>query len=263
MERRVSDLPYIVMCMKWGTLYGPDYVNVLHSAVRKHLQAPFRLVCLTDRSDGIVPGVECYPIPDPGLGAEYYGRGGWPKLLVHAADLYGLQGRALFIDLDSVVVGDLLPMLQAPGGLIAIREWRRFADNFRRYQVNGATGVFAWTIGSQAQICLGFLADPAGIRGRYRSEQRYVTDHASDLRFWPHPDVISFKRHLMAPALLDRILPPRAPWPGVRIVAFHGNPRPIDVVPDRGQRWGSGLRYGRGAVGFVRDYWLEHGGSEV
>jgi hypothetical protein len=258
----LPETPYIVMCMKWGTLYGPDYVNVLYSATRKYLRAPFRFVCLTDRAEGIRDAVECYPIPDPGIGQEYYGRGGWPKLLVHAAELYGLQGRALFIDLDSIIVGELEPMLQAEGGIIVIREWRRFADYFRKYQVNGATGVFAWTIGGQAQIQQGFLADPAGVRGRYRSEQRYVTDHARDMQFWPHPDVISFKRHLMAPALLDRFLPVKKPWPGVRIVAFHGSPRPIDVVPDKGQNWGKGLRHGRGSVPFVRDYWLEHGGRE-
>ena len=31
-----------VLCMKWGTPYGPEYVNVLHAMVRRHLQRPFR-----------------------------------------------------------------------------------------------------------------------------------------------------------------------------------------------------------------------------
>lgn len=254
--------PSIVMCMKWGSLYGPDYVNVLFSATRKHLKVPFRFVCLTDNSTGIDPAIECYPIPDPGLGANYYGRGGWPKLLLHKADLYGLSGRCLFIDLDSIITGDLEPMLQAKGGIVLIREWRRFADYFRKYQVNGATGVFAWDIGSQSQIHDRFLADPAAVTASFRSEQRFVTAHATDMRFWPHPDVISFKRHLMAPALFDRFMAVKAPWPGVRIVAFHGHPRPIEVVPDRGQNWGKGLRHGHGVVPFVRRYWLENGGRE-
>ena len=253
---------YIVMCMKWGTLYSADYVNVLFNAVKKHLTAPFRFVCLTENTAGIDTGVECYPIPDPGLGQKYYGRGGWPKLFLHKADLYGLQGRGLFIDLDSIVCGDLQPMLQAPGGIVLIREWRRFADYFRRYQLNGATGVFAWDIGSQPQIHDRFIADPAKVTLDYRSEQRFVTDNAADIRFWQPLDVISFKRHLMAPAFLDRFMAVKDPPSGTRIVAFHGHPRPIDVVPDRNQSWGKGLRHGRGAVGFVRRYWLENGGTE-
>ena len=43
----------IVLCMKWGTKYGPEYVNRLYGMVRRHLRGDFRFVCLTDRSDGV------------------------------------------------------------------------------------------------------------------------------------------------------------------------------------------------------------------
>ncbi len=42
----------VVICMKWGTLYSADYVNVLYNAVRAHLEGPFRFVCLTDDPRG-------------------------------------------------------------------------------------------------------------------------------------------------------------------------------------------------------------------
>jgi len=45
----------IVLCMKWGTKYGPEYVNRLYGMVRRHLKGDFRFVCLTDRSDGVRP----------------------------------------------------------------------------------------------------------------------------------------------------------------------------------------------------------------
>jgi hypothetical protein len=248
--------------MKWGTLYGPDYVNVLYAASRRNLAGDFRFICLTDDASGLRPEVECHPIPDRGLGRDYYGRGGWPKLLLHEKALAGLEGRGLFIDLDSVITGPLDPLFEEPGGIVMIREWRRFADYFRRWQVNGATGVFAWDIGAQAHVAENFLADPAAVRAAFRSEQRFVTAHARDIRFWRHPQVISFKRHLMPPVPLDRLLAVREPPPGTAIIAFHGEPRPIDVVPDRGQRWARGLRYGRGAVPFIRRYWLENGGTD-
>jgi len=34
--------PVIVICMKWGTLYGPDYVKVLYNAIADNLDIPFR-----------------------------------------------------------------------------------------------------------------------------------------------------------------------------------------------------------------------------
>ncbi len=253
---------YVVMCMKWGTLYGPDYVNVLYRAVCDHLDAVFRFVCLTDNSDGVDENVECFPIPDMNLEQGNFGFGGWPKLSVFKEDLYGLEGRCLFIDLDSIIVGDLKPMLEKEGGICVIREWRRFADYFRRRQVNGATGVFTFTLGSQSYLYDLFVSDPVKATSDFRSEQRFVTAYAKDMQFWPHPWVISFKRHLLAAPLLNRFIKPANPGPDVKIVAFHGDPRPIHVVSDKNQPWGKWSRYGRGAVPFVRNYWLKYGGSE-
>jgi hypothetical protein len=44
----------VVLCMKWGTLYPADYVNVLCNASRRHLTGAFRFVCLTDDAPGLV-----------------------------------------------------------------------------------------------------------------------------------------------------------------------------------------------------------------
>ena len=258
----MQDKPYIVMCMKWGTLYGADYVNVLYRAVRDHLDAPFRFVCLTDNAEGIDAEVETFPIPDMGLGQHEYRFGGWPKLSVFKPNLYGLKGRCLFIDLDSIIVGDLKPMLEKEGGICVIRERRRFADFFRKWKKNGATFVFTFELGTQQHLYEKFVGSPEEATANFRSEQRFVTAYAEDMRFWPALWVISFKRHLLAAPLLNRFVKPRNPEPVVKIVAFHGDPRPIHVVPDKGQRWGSWSRYGRGAVPFVREYWLKYGGSD-
>ncbi len=256
------DAPCVVMCMKWGGLYGPDYVNVLHRAVRAQLDRPFRFVCLTDDGAGLDAEVEVFDIPDPHLEGAFTRKGGWPKLMVYKPDLHGLQGRCLFIDLDSVIWGGLDAMVDTPGEIVVIREWPRFADYFRKRQVNGATGVFTFQLGSMGYLYDLWMQDPAGHATRFRSEQRFVTAYARDMRFWPHPWVISFKRHLLAAPIVNRVVRPSAPTGDVRIVAFHGDPRPIDVVPDKGQVWGSWSRYGKGAVPFVRDYWIGHGGSE-
>ncbi len=254
--------PYVVMCMKWGTLYGPDYVNVLFRATKAHLKTPFRFVCLTDDSAGFDAGVESFPIPDMGLEAGNFAFGGWPKLSVFKSGLYGLTGRCLFIDLDSIICGDLEPMLRMDGGIRVIREWPRFADYFRKRQVNGATGVFTFELGTQEHLFDRFMQQPIEYTKMFRSEQRFVTAYSDDMKFWPADHVISFKRHLLAPPLINRFKPPKTPPAATKIVAFHGTPRPIDVVPDRNQVWGSRLRHGKGAVPFVRDYWLGFGGAD-
>ena len=42
-----------VICMKWGDLYGPQYVNRLYAMVKRHLNIDFRFECFTDDQDGI------------------------------------------------------------------------------------------------------------------------------------------------------------------------------------------------------------------
>ena len=48
----------VILCMKWGTKYGPEYVNRLYAMVRRNLTGDFRFVCLTDDGTGIRSEVE-------------------------------------------------------------------------------------------------------------------------------------------------------------------------------------------------------------
>ena len=254
--------PAVIICMKWGSLYGPDYVNVLYNAVADNIDIPFRFVCLTDDRAGILDAVECFDIPDHGWGEGEFRFGGWPKLSVFAKDLCGLQGRALFVDLDTVIVGNITELFGVGGGVVVIREWPRFNDHFRQQKVRGMTSIFSFTIGQEAHILDRYLDDPVAARGSVRHEQAWVTKVAADLQFWPEGWIVSFKRNLLAYPIVNRFVPPAEPPMDAKVVAFHGVPRPIDVVADRGQRWGSWSRYGRGAVPFVRDYWLRYGGQD-
>ncbi len=115
--------PRIVLCMKWGTKYGPEYVNRLYGMVSRHLRGPFRFVCLTDNSMGVNPEVDCLPLPRMELapGADR----GWPKLSTFKAGLHGLKGTALFLDLDVVIVGDITPFFEQPGDFLIIKDWKR------------------------------------------------------------------------------------------------------------------------------------------
>ena len=252
-----------ILTMKWGTLYGADYVNVLYRAVAANMDRPFRFHCMTDNASGLAPEIEAHPLPDLNFGPGEFAFGGWPKLSVFASDLLGLSGRALFVDLDTVILGKLDPLFDVPGGVVLIREWPRLADRLKlKRDVRGMSSIFAFTLGRQPHLLEDYMSDPVAARGSVRHEQAWITRHAQDLRFWPEGMVVSFKKTLMAPPLLNRLAGPKAPPDDARVLVFHGVPRPIDVVPDRNQRWGSFFRYGRGAVPFVREYWLGYGGRD-
>lgn len=252
-----------ILTMKWGTLYSADYVNVLFRAVSANLRRPFRFHCMTDDAEGFAQGIEAHPLPDLNFGAGEFAFGGWPKLSVFAKDFLGLEGRALFVDLDTVILGALDPLFDVEGGVVLIKEWPRLADRLKfRREVRGMSSVFAFTLGTETQLLSRYMSNPEAARGSVRHEQAWITKQAEDMRFWPDGMIVSFKKTLMAPPLLNRIVGPKTPPPEASVLVFHGVPRPIDVVPDQGQRWGSFFRYGRGAVPFVRQYWLGYGGSD-
>jgi hypothetical protein len=252
----------IVLCMKWGTLFPPDYVNVLYNACRGAITGPFRFVCLTDDATGFAAGIEALPIPGIGLSPdEWYTSGVWPKLALYVADLHGLRGRALFIDLDMVVLRGLDEMFAHKAEFIGIdvgEAWRPGREGSRPPELG--TGVFAYRIGGQAQILCAFQADKPGALKRFRNEQDFVAAHAQGLEFWPEGWVPSFKRWLRRPIGLDLVLPPKEPPETARIVAFHGDPRPIALVPERAGFWDRFPHMGHGQVGWVRDYWVGNGG---
>ena len=63
--------PVNVICLKWGSFYGPEYVNRLYRGVSAHMDRPFRFVCFTDDPTGLVDGVEAAEFPPPPPGWKY------------------------------------------------------------------------------------------------------------------------------------------------------------------------------------------------
>jgi len=253
----------VVICMKWGTGYGPDYVNVLASAVRKHLKAPYRFVCLTDDTAGVNDNVECYPIPDMGLTKSNASFGAWQKVSIFKRNLYGLKGRALFIDLDSMICDDLEPMFHFPGDLVMIKEWKRPIDKVKiNPLVRGASGVMSFTLGTLPHLFDTFVENREKLTREVRNDQRYLWKFQKNITFWPVADVISFKRHLMRPPVISFFLPPKDIPKGTRILAFHGRPRPAEIIPEGNYKWGDFWRCGRGPVRWFRKYWLDNGGRD-
>lgn len=251
-----------VLCMKWGTLYPADYVNVLFNACKRNLAGPFRFVCLTDDATGFADGIEALPIPDIGLSPEqWFLPGIWPKLSIYLPDLHGLTGRCLFIDLDMMVLGDLEPMFTYGTGFVALDSGPGWKTPPTKGAGEVATGIFAFNLGQESQILDAFQADAAAAIVRFQNEQNFVAAHAKTMDFFPAGWVLSFKRHLRQPIGLDLFLQPKHPPPSARVLAFHGKPRPADMLGDRAGLWDTLPHMGRGQVKWIAEYWVANGGS--
>jgi len=253
----------IIICMKWGNVYSSDYVNVLYRACSENLNQPFRFICLTDNATDLFDGIEVLPIPEIGCAPEMWFHGAWPKLAVFADHIGEINaGRILFIDLDTVICGDLEPFFTHPSAFVGIDT----SDNWRPKGHRGSvgallgTGVFAFDLGTQVQILQKFQDNPLSAFTEADIEQVWVQKHVREIDFWPKGWVVSFKRSLRRQIGLDLFMQPRRPPASAGMVAFHGDPRPAALLASDAKWWDRFPHLGRGQVAWMADYWLSHGG---
>ncbi len=219
-----------VICMKWGTKYSHEYVNKLYSMVLRHLSRPFRFVCLTDDDRKLHSSIEVFPLIDLDIadGPER----GWNKLTTFSAPLYDLQGQALFLDLDVVIVDSIDCFFEHDAEFPIIKDWAK-------KDCTGNSSVYRFTVNRHADILETFRQNHASIRRWARNEQeflsRYVADHGQ-LSYWPDHWCRSFKYHCNRGGLRAWFQPPHKPS-DAKIIVFHGNPNPPDAIAGRSGKW--------------------------
>ena len=257
--------PVNVICMKWGDLYGAEYVNRLYEGVRRHLSLPHRFVCLTDDASGLQPGIEHFPLPELDIPeGELDLR--WRKLTVFASPLYDLTGTALFLDLDVVITGSLDDFFTCPGEFLIIRDddlalpkpfrWLN-PPRARRLRRVGNSSVFRFEIGSQPEILANYLRDPAAAiddQPNYR-EQEFLTEELHRqgiLAYWPRQWCVSYKYHCVPQFGIGLFRDPTPPA-DARIIIFAGSLSIPDAIAGRSGRWYRRL----GPAQWLADSWCE------
>lgn len=254
---------YFIVCMKWGKAFGPDYVNVLYNACKTATKRPTRFICLTDNAAGLLAGVEALSIPDIGLKPnDWYRPGVWPKVALFDRAFHGLRGRALFVDLDMVIVQDLDAFFDQPGAVIGTNanpNWGKAAKPAEGPEFGSM--IFAFDLGGQPHVAENFQTDQEGWMQRFRQEQQYLHHALPQAAFWPDGWVSSFKRTLRQPIGLDLVLPPRQPGGSTKVVAFHGHPRPMDLIKGNPYFWDRFPHLGHSRVRWMADYWTINGGA--
>lgn len=251
-----------IICMKYGSAYPADYVNVLYNATKKALKNPARFICLTDDANGILPEVEIFPIPETGLtGKEWYRSGVWPKVSLFDGEFHGLRGRALFIDLDMVIVNDLDAFFELEGDVIGTNANASWGlPNQDQTAPEFGSMIFSWNLGQHPEVADHFRANKEEVWAEIELEQAYVHSRLPGASFWPQGWVASFKRNLRQPVGLDLFLPPKQPDGDIKVLAFHGRPRPIDLIRGKPYFWDRFPHMGNGRVQWMADYWTANGG---
>lgn len=197
-----------IVCLKVGPAFSATYVNKLHSQVTKNVTLPHRFLCLTDDPTGVT--ADCVPV-SPWLPKW------WGKLTVFQKAPYGLSGKLLFIDLDTIIVDNIDELLTYPSDLCMLQDFTKP----ERY----GSGIFLLSIGSHIEVWDKFT--PAVMeQPQYRlgGDQLWIQHQVAHTDTWPADWCVSYKLHAKT------AVPNNA-----KVVCFHGKPRPHEAIgwPER------------------------------
>ncbi len=263
-----------VICINWGTKYGPRFINRLYGMVARNITPPFSFTCFTDTAEGVRPEVDCQPLPVLDVAMPTNTKGIWPKARLWGKTLGTLTGPVLFLDLDLVITGNIDDLFTYgdPDRVILARNP---AKPFERL---GQTSVFRFPVGKLLPLQQKFIADPQGVADEYGFEQRFVTRNApGGIDLFPRAWVRHFRYQCLPVFPLNLILTARLPT-DARIVIFPGGLHPehaikggwsgregwslaqhlagLRRVPRHGTRWRY-LRHFMRPVPWVADAWHE------
>lgn len=156
-----------------STKFAPDHVFRLRAMVFRHLPIPHRFVCFTDRP-GELPGIETRDVSHLGLD-------GWfTKMALFSPEFRG-PGRTIYLDLDTVVVGDLSPLarVDAPFGICG--NFTRAGGN-RTWPCRYGSCAMTFGEGFGDRVWRDFQADRESLMARFQTygDQRVVEELVPD-----------------------------------------------------------------------------------
>lgn len=222
-----------VVCLKWGTAYSPDYVNNLYNMVSRNLSLPFRFICMTEHAEGIKDEVEIWPLPEFEEPPWEYARfcACWRKLELFRPGLANMKGKALFLDLDVVITGNIDCFFSFTDKLAIIENW------YQPGRLVGQASAICFEAGQPYPLLEHYLNDPIKVLKEYRTEQAYITGQLGlgNFEYFPDEWCKSFKKHCLPGGVMNSIKPAKDIPEGARIVVFHGRPNPPDAIAGK---WG-------------------------
>ena len=166
-----------INCLKWGALYGPEYVNRAYGGLLKHCREPFHFVCYTDNVDGISSRIEVKDIEElrPYNTKMVFT---YEKLMLIDKDEFD---KNLWIDLDLLIHKDVTDIILRPHNNITFI-WNYWNDYERMSLFNFGRGVschtnssfVAWDKGTASWLLKYTHQNWKKIEWTYKSLDKYL-----------------------------------------------------------------------------------------
>lgn len=197
--------------------YTPDHVRMLKRQVERHSTLPHRFVCLSDVD---IDGVVTIPL-------EHGWAGWWSKM-----ELFKNFDEAFYLDLDTVIVGNIDKYLEADVGRIQVlRNLSPVEGTSKRI----GSGIMLWKK-DYFYLYEKFREAPEKYMAEYITSSRwgdqgFIQDHVEKFGYLQErfpKSIVSYKFGMKQEG---------NPPDGCDIVCFHGQPKPWDASVINKHQW--------------------------
>lgn len=205
-------MAFFVVCVKEGTSYSANYVNILHDMVRRNLSQKVvgKFICFTDNADELNEGISTRPLPVEGI------QGWWNKISLFKPGVFERGDRVLFLDLDTLIIGSIDELANYDGPLATLE------DFYRKGRVG--SGVMAWTVSEKTEA-IWSRWDDEKFPAHEGADQGWIEGTAGEISFLQKlfpGRIASYKLNCLS----------ATPKRGISVVCFHGRPRPHECKAD-------------------------------
>lgn len=222
-----------LICVKWGTLYGPEYVINLYNSAKRNTEKKFQFHVFTDSEDNLPhkPDWTFHRLPNWNLSPAK----AWFYKMEIFNGQHGMLGRNLYMDLDVIISGNLDSLWEyKTDHFVICQDFNRvYIKNYR--MVNSS--VMAWNGNSLQHVYDSFTADRNHYAMKYRGDQDYINDAIPNRETWPTAWTQSYRWEVWRGGIQGQRPSNYAleehrsviPW-DCRVIAFHGKPKPHEIT---------------------------------
>ena len=167
----------VTVCCVWvrgNVPFSLQYVVTLRRMVQRNLSVPHRFVCLTDRR-GRIPGIEMIHVNSPkGM------FGWWSKIELWKPGRF--EGRVMYLDLDTLVVRSLDPIVSFDSKMALIPDAGTFVSRKHQLVKRFNSSVMVWDAGMGDEL---FTQWNIGVTKRLHGDQDWIGEQMPQADMMP------------------------------------------------------------------------------
>jgi len=228
-----------VVCVCWGDKFSDDYVYNLKSMVERNTTVPHKFVVFSDREwDGIETR-----ILNPGL------EGWWNKLQLFDTEHKLDTNRVVYLDLDTLIVGNIDWLLEYDGNFMGIEDLGSINKHQTYLKTRLQSAVMSWDYQLNGHIWQRFITTNEG--QRFRGDGEYlnhiIPKYQRDFVQKKYRGKLkSYKYQVYSEGITDNL----------SIICFHGRPSIPQAMTETVEiGWNGSERKVYEPQDWIKDYW--------